>query len=437
MHRAGRAWPTGHAWSRATLVLAVCTALAALATPGCQSCNKKDPQGSTDGGVGSATSATPPPAAFSEDSGVKSKRPTTTSWSIAGSNLDGQIAADAARNDYHTQQKLALVNLYLTRGQTLANVEDYEKAEEVGAGAVKSFPKDGTGHLAHALGLSSLHRFEDAAKELDEAAATGVPASRVASARVGILMATGRYDEAQKLLPALADDSAPTAIITHAVLAAHMQKPDEAEKLFERGRNAIVDVSPFPVAWMDFQRAMLLEAAGKEKEARGYYLEALEAIPVYTHAAVHASVTDAPDRAIERLEAIRKVSTDPDVLAALADAHKRAKHDAEAKKATDAARARYEELLAKHPEAYADHAARFYLGAGNDSKKALDLAAKNAKLRPTEEAIDLWMAAAAAAQSKDGICASALAMKDLRYASEQRKRIAAAASNGCSDAGAK
>ena len=374
------------------------------------------------------------------------KRPISTSWSIAGSNLDAEIKDRVKRAETDPDHVMYLVERYLTRGQTLANVEDYEKAQAAAEAVVKSYPKSGVAHLAVALSLGAFHQFDAESKELDEAAKLGAPGQNVAGARVALFEATGKYDEAQKLMTPIDDRSKATAMVTAAVLAAHMQKADESERLFEKARTAFVDVSPFPIAWMDFQRGMLLEAAGKEKEARSYYLEALEAIPVYTHAVVHASITDPPEKAIARLEAQKAVTTDPDVLAALAEAHKRAKHDADAKKATDAARARYDELLAKHPEAYRDHAARFYLGVGNDTKKALDYAEKNAALRPTEEAIDLWMAAATAANDKAQICASATAMNGLRYASETRKRIAAAASNGCpesqdagaaSDAGAK
>lgn len=417
-----------------TMVLALC---AALSVQGCDGCNKKDPQGSADGGVSSAQDAAPPPVVISaDDGGVKGKRPTTTSWSIAGSNLNGQIREAEKRPNIDPDEQLQLVSFYLTRGQTLANVEDYEKADALGAAAVKANPKSGVAHLMHAMSLGALHRFDEQSKELDAAAKLGAPAQRVSGARVGLLMAVGRYDDALKLMTPIEEGSQATAMVTTAVLRAHMQKPEEAESLFDRARTSFVDVSPFPVAWMDFQRGTLLEAAGKEKEARAYYLEALETIPVYTHAAVHAAATDTPERAIERLEALRSVSTDPDVLAALADAQKRAKRDADSKKSTEAARARYEELVAKHPEAYRDHAARFYVGLGNDSKKALDYAEKNAKLRPTEEALDLWMAAAVAAQRKDQICASTLAMKQLAYASETRKRLAAAASNDCPDASA-
>jgi hypothetical protein len=416
----------------ATLVLAL------LSLASTEACKKKK-----DGGVSSANSAAPPPVSISaagtprvEDSGLKD-RPSTTSWSIAGGNLDGDIADRVRKNESTAEQQLALVDLYLGRSQFLANIADVEKAEAIGAALVKAAPADPSSHLARAVTLGALHKFDEEAKELDEAARLRAPSHRVTAARLALLIATGRYDDAQKLSTPIDDQSSPVALVNAAVLAGRMQKYDEAERLFERARLKIVDVSPFPVAWMDFQRAALLEANGKEKEARAYYLEALEAIPVYLHAAVHVAVTDTPEAAIARLEPLRNVSTDPDLLAALADAHRRAKHDDDAKKATDAARARYDELVAKHPEAYRDHAARFWLAAGNDSNKALDLAEKNAKLRPTEEAIDLWMAAAAAANRKDQICASAIAMKQLRYASEQRKRIAAAASNGCSDASTK
>jgi tetratricopeptide (TPR) repeat protein len=419
----------------ATLVLAL---LALASLEACK--NKKGPQGQGDGGVSGVSNAAPPPVSISaasaahvEDSGLPA-RPSTTPWSIASNNLDADIKERSEKRASTPDEHLFLVDLYLTRAQFVANVADVEKADAIGEQSVKSYPTSAVSHLAHAVTLGALHRFPDEAKELDEAARLGASRFRVASARVALLMATGHYDDAQKLMTPIDERSSPTALVTAAVLAGKMQKHDEAERLFERTRGAFVDVSPFPVAWMDFQRAALLEANGKEKEARPYYLEALEVIPAYVHAAVHASVTDTPEAAIARLEALRTSTTDPDLLAALADAHRRAKHDGEAKKVTEAARARYEELVAKHPEAYRDHAARFWLAGGNDPKKALDLAEKNAQLRPTEEAIDLWMAAAAAADRKDQICASAIAMKQLRYASEQRKRLAAAASNGCSDA---
>jgi hypothetical protein len=50
---------------------------------------------------------------------------------------------------------------------------------------------------------------------------------------------------------------------------------------------------------------------------------------------------------------------------------------------------RYDELTAMHREAFADHAAEFWLGPGNDPKKALRLATLNLEVRKTPRAREL------------------------------------------------
>ena len=81
----------------------------------------------------------------------------------------------------------------------------------------------------HAMSLGAFHRFDEQSKELDEAAKLGAPAQQVSGTRVGLLMATGRYDDALKLMTPIEDGSQATAMVTTAVLRAHMQKPAEAE----------------------------------------------------------------------------------------------------------------------------------------------------------------------------------------------------------------
>ena len=70
--------------------------------------------------------------------------------------------------------------------------------------------------------------------------------------------------------------------------------------------------------------------------------------------------------------------------------------------------ARYEAVLAKHPEAFADHAARFFLGAGGDVGRAVLLAKSAAERAPTEEALELEYLAARAA-GDNALACSALA----------------------------
>jgi len=60
---------------------------------------------------------------------------------------------------------------------------------------------------------------------------------------------------------------------------------------------------------------------------------------------------------------------------------------ADARLQLDAARFGFKELLRKQLLAFADHAAAFYDGSGNDRRRALGLARVNATNRPTRRAV--------------------------------------------------
>jgi hypothetical protein len=60
-----------------------------------------------------------------------------------------------------------------------------------------------------------------------------------------------------------------------------------------------------------------------------------------------------------------------------------ARGDREAASEAERAAAAYELLLARRPEAYADHAAAFFMGVGNRPQRAVELASANWKLRDT------------------------------------------------------
>ena len=60
--------------------------------------------------------------------------------------------------------------------------------------------------------------------------------------------------------------------------------------------------------------------------------------------------------------------------------------------------------MARHPEAFADHAAEFWLTIGGDAQKGHLLAAKNLELRKTPRAYELVLQAAVAIQETAAIC---------------------------------
>ncbi len=77
----------------------------------------------------------------------------------------------------------------------------------------------------------------------------------------------------------------------------------------------------------------------------------------------------------------------------------------------------FEALLAKHPLAFADHGAEFYLGSGGDPARAFELAQLNLANRPTLRAFEQTHSAALAAGEVD-------AAAGLREAALQRREKA-------------
>src|SRR5262249_4474968 len=84
---------------------------------------------------------------------------------------------------------------------------------------------------------------------------------------------------------------------------------------------------------------------------------------------------------------------------ALADAGPASGSAPEAESWRRKAAERYDALVARHPEAYADHAARFWLGAGGGPGRARLLAAKNLR-GPRTPAADARMGRAARATGR-------------------------------------
>ena len=72
------------------------------------------------------------------------------------------------------------------------------------------------------------------------------------------------------------------------------------------------------------------------------------------------------------------------------------------------ARARFEALLRRHPAAFADHAARFFLEVEGDAARASELALQNLSIRRTADAVELALGATSAADAPRRACPVAL-----------------------------
>src|SRR5882672_5283067 len=248
--------------------------------------------------------------------------------------------------------------------------------------------------LVHAEVASTVHRFDDARGHLARAAlmggpceaierhslsidqACGVELDAVLAARRRIATASGRLEDLVPLGAVLAD----------------LERFAEANAVYRQAFYSHDGISPFSLAWVCVQLGMLwgeLVPVPDLNLAALWYRRALAYLPGYVKARVHLAEIYASQNRTGDAEALllpALSSCDPEVHWRLADVLSAQERFEEAKTQLDAARFGFDELLGKHLLAFADHAAEFYAGSGNDCWRALDLARVNVANRPTPRA---------------------------------------------------
>jgi tetratricopeptide (TPR) repeat protein len=345
----------------------------------------------------------PPPLSTESKRWASTAAVRTEPGPVAVASLTGELQGFSRLLSSPHQRAYALkglVDVLGARAQFLGLVEDYDLALADAEALVPLQPQDPKAYLARAHARSSLHLFSQALADLDEADKLDSRLeSEIEGQRAGIRQAMGRTAEALETLRSHAEDR--PSIITLGALGvclADLGKTEEADALFAKAPLDYYDGSPFPVAWISFQRGQMWERQGQPAKAIGYYREATERLPEYAVAEAHLAGLMAAegqrDQAIAILREVTKTATDPEFLGQLGALLEESGQKDEAAKDKMAAAAGFENLLAKHPEAFADHAARFYLGPGANPKRALELATLNLKGRQSPDAFDLALTAA-------------------------------------------
>jgi tetratricopeptide (TPR) repeat protein len=309
--------------------------------------------------------------------------------------------------------RVGLVSILLARGQYLGRIADFERAAELAEQAVTAQPAAASAHVARASVRSTFHRFDDALADVDEAARLGAPEAQLDPLRATIAQALGRYEDAlvirQRISLAQQDL---TSLGSEAVLLTERGDEsrhdfDDAERLFTKAQAQFRDVSAFPLAWLWLQQAVMDEKVGRTARAREWLEAARERAPVYAHVVSHLAALEGPRRAAELLRPLLATSDDPEIAAQLATSLAALGEKDDAERMRQQAAARYRELIERHPAAFADHAARFWLGAGADPKLAFDLARRNVETRKTDAAYELLIEAALAAGEPGAACDAA------------------------------
>jgi tetratricopeptide (TPR) repeat protein len=398
-------------------------AIVALASlpAGLSACRPGDPPGAT---TGAAADAPPDPLGPPSQAEVP-----TTAGSIAMDNLNGQI--DVLEKLLTTrptdvESRLALFALLGTRAKVVARVADAERAVAVAEDLVQRAPQRAAAYVARAVARTSMHRFPEALADLAEAEKHGAKPAELISERATILEAQGDLDGALRLRHAASEARAdPGTLGTEASLLGQLGKTDEAATLFNNAARDYRGVSPFPITWLFLQQGLLWERAGNTARARAYFAAALDRLPAFAHAASHLATLEPPAAGVALLAPAVAASDDPEIELVLASRLRASGDVAQADARTAHVRARYAELVERHPEAYAEHAGWFWLDEAKDPAKALELARKNLAVRKTEKAYRLAVLAALAAGARPEACTLGQEAAQVPHVSEMLKGIAA------------
>ncbi|MFG2846999.1 tetratricopeptide repeat protein [Kitasatospora sp. NPDC048296] len=286
------------------------------------------------------------------------------------------------------------VELTALRGHVLGRIDEAERAASLAEAFVERAPRDPRSLLARARMAALLHRFPAALADLDAAAALGLDRRSLDEERAAVQQALGRYDEAlethRRALMSRRDFRALGAL---AGWHAERGESAEAELWFVAARRGYRGVSPFPLAVLEFQCGHMWLGQDDLVRARVWLEAATRRLPAYVPAQGHLADIDAAEgRAAVAIGCLRRLalaSDDPDHASRLARVLGGSAASREAQFWRARAAERYEELMVRHPEAYADHAAEFWLAVGGDPERALRLSLQNLALRPTPRAHEL------------------------------------------------
>lgn len=324
--------------------------------------------------------------------------PTTTASAIAIANLDHLIAQRGDEGD--------IDELLFARSRFLGDYDALDRASTL----AELRPETARDLLQRARARAAVHRFAAALDDLAALERTGGSGDAIAGARASIFVATGRAHEVVAQLEGAAHRQ-PGYASSSALAGAYaaVGRYADADRLYVAALDALDTTSPFPYAWIYFARGVMWAEHGSDPvRGEALYRRALAYVPEFVTAAVHLSeleVTRGELRApIARLAPIAAASREPEALALLGALHIRTGDRARGEHEIASARERYESLLARHPLAFADHAAEFYLGPGADAERAWALARQNLAGRRTDRAFALAIEAAWASKHYAEAC---------------------------------
>ncbi|MDB4956641.1 MAG: hypothetical protein JWO36_4210 [Myxococcales bacterium] len=307
------------------------------------------------------------------------------------------------RIEIHRAEPGLEISLLLDRAQLRGQVEDYQAAVAMSAAWIARAPKDPAAWRARTVALTRVHAFTEARAALEHMRPLVVESTEWSELATAIDEATGKLAASIPAREAAARIWANASNLSMLANSLALQgNYDDALAAMARAAEALRAPTPELAAWTLFQWGRIHEQKGELAIARQFYEASLARLPGSLEPTVHLAQaligtgdTAAANRLVERALAENRHPA----LLALAAPHQPA--------LVDEAKRGWERYVAALPLAFSDHAARFYLGVGDDPRRAAVLAAANLANRDTYEARSLLVEAALASKDAPTACMTA------------------------------
>jgi tetratricopeptide (TPR) repeat protein len=348
--------------------------------------------------AGSASAEAAPPAKVPEPSPRDRKEAERRTWAYQLTALDTRIASAKEIAEKNKSSFMALdrvAGMYLERARMTGDYGDYAQAETFIAKAFEVDEKGFGPFMSRARLNYTLHRMDRVDADFEKAQQTLIQddekraglllfAGNIALQRGRYADALAAYEESTEIkrnaanLPALAFYRWGTADF------------DAADALYLEALEQYHGKTFEPIAWMHLQRGLMDLSRGRYDDALAHYREAETWLRghwlIDEHIAEILTLTGKTDEAIALYLEIIERTNNPEFMDAMAGILGEQGKPDEAREYVTRARKRYEELMARYPEAAYGHALGHYLEFGDDATFVVDLAEKNHTLRPNVDA---------------------------------------------------
>ena len=342
----------------------------------------------------------------------------TTSSQIAIKNLNylirrGELQVSTAPHD--SAVVASYLDVLLMRVSFLNTFNDFDRALQVTQELIQGNPNDPLTLLQSARVQQTLHRFPAALALLNRAAAITLESSVEEQSSfqreldlqyVIIKLAGAETDQALSILESLKVSS--TGVGSAADLAVPFAAAYRSQGRLEAADAELVKslehwdrITPFFVAWVNFQRGEVW-AGVDDARARQRYEEALHYLPEYVSARVHlAELKEKQGDTSAAIKLLKPIAEgqDPEPAGRLAEFLASAGKSKQSLVYKEMALHGWQLLLDRYPLTFADHAAEFWLGAGENPELALEWAEKNYTNQPTLRAKTLLLNASLATKN--------------------------------------